>query len=73
MRKHGKLSYWPGFLLHLLVEPWPGASKRMRIKHWRIIYMSLAKAIWWNIKDSLKRRTDAAAQAPTGRGDVSIK
>jgi GT2 family glycosyltransferase len=54
MRKHGKLVDWPGFVLHLLVQPWPGDSKGRRLKSWRIIYPSLVKAIWWNIKDSFK-------------------
>jgi len=54
MRKHGTLIHWPGFLAGLLSQPWPGISKRTRLKRWRIIYPSLLRAVWWNLLDGVK-------------------
>ncbi|MDO8682979.1 MAG: glycosyltransferase family 2 protein [Armatimonadota bacterium] len=63
MRKHGKPAYWPGFILNLLIQPWPGDSKRRRLKFWRRIYPSMLKAIWWNIMDSIKSSDSTGGQS----------
>jgi len=61
MRKHGRLSAWPMFIARLVVQPWPGDSKRRRLKHWRLIYPSVARAIWWNIKDAFSQKRPGTA------------
>ncbi|MDO8588901.1 MAG: glycosyltransferase family 2 protein [Armatimonadota bacterium] len=70
MRKHGKLADWPGFLVSLALQPWPGDSKRRRLKYWRTIYPSMLKAIWWNIRDAVisRGRTQVHEECSCGCG-----
>jgi GT2 family glycosyltransferase len=52
MRQFGRPN-WVTLVLGILIQPWPGDSKKRRLKSWRIIYPSMLKALWWNLKDSL--------------------
>jgi GT2 family glycosyltransferase len=66
MRRYGKLVDWPGFAINMAIQPWPGDSRRKRVEFRRRIYLSMLKAVWWNVKDSLslaRRRTDRDSNA----------
>lgn len=54
MRRHGSIGNWLFFIPKFAIAPMPYVSKRFRVRHCTRIARMTCKAVWWNVKDSLR-------------------